>query len=215
MDSIYADQSTVKEQQLAKLDKQEQLALTIEQAQRDLTIARLQNEDSTLIANIEDEITIAIAKYKSQMQTKLAQLNEALAIAKTLNIQQPTSLEDFNKRNNQIEINNSDNKQQKLYLLGSEFLTAEITEITKRLDDVNFVPGLAELKAKLAAAKTNRELEELQNRQDARPYIEDFQAIITDKADLAAKSLEFSDSRFYQPLQLAFAPNQAVNRTVN
>jgi chain length determinant protein (polysaccharide antigen chain regulator) len=211
LSSILADQSTVKDQQLSKLSNQEQLALTIEQQQRALLIARMQNEDNTNIAMVEDEIQVAINKYQAQMDTKLAQLNEALAIAKTLAIRKPTNLDDFNRNNNkQIEINNSNNQQQKMYLLGSEFLEAEINEVSKRQQDINFVPGLADLKAKLAATKINRQLEALKNREDARPYIENFQQIITDKADLTAKSLDFKDSRFYQPLQLAFVPNRAV-----
>ena len=224
LEKLTEEQVAKKQQQLAELTRTQELVLSVEKKQRELEILKLQEEQNIAIAKIEAQIESVVNNYFENLESKIVQLKESLSIAKELNIVKPKSLANFysdSKLASQIEIYTADNKDlnkdyllaDKGYLLGSDFLIAEIQELEKRRNNTRFVEGLAELNQKLLIAKNNPELKSLQSRIDDKPYVREYINTLGKVEKLEQANLEFNNPKFYQLAQPAIAPGTLVGKS--
>ncbi|HIE55649.1 MAG TPA: hypothetical protein EYP90_10780 [Chromatiaceae bacterium] len=98
--------------------------------------------------NLKDQIIIKIAAGKQQREDKIAQLSEALTIARQLGIKTGdvySLLSDGRKT--AVEVNT---QNQPLYTRGIEALSAELEALKARKSDEAFITGLRALEEKLA-----------------------------------------------------------------
>lgn len=215
LEKFYKDQSALK--QLKKSELEDKITSLKEKTRssRYAEIATLEEQNVTKIRALEDEIKARVEEARFKREARIAQLKEALFIAKGLGITEPRSLEDFRPLadvKSQIAINthlNSDDRP--LYLLGSQFLSAEIEQLMKRVSDEYFVPGLGELKKELALAKSNRSIEALKQREDDRLFIEELPEIQNQLAALALATLDFSGVKLFTLEQKAYIPESSIS----
>lgn len=216
LQKFYNDQLALKQLKKEKLENEIKSLKEKTRAIRETEIAVLVEQNDTKIRSLEDEIKARVAEAGFKREARIAQLKEALVIAKTLGITEPRSLDDFKPAaeiKSQIAIsthlNNSDSRP--LYLLGSQFLSAEIEQLSQREQDEYFVPGLGELKKELALIKNNRHIEALKQREDDYLFIKELPEIHNQLAALELVSLDFNDVKLLTWEQKAFVPLRAVS----
>lgn len=210
---LFEEQATLKRVQEETLRKQIQALTEHTRASREATIARLTESNNTKVAALEDQISTRVDQARFKKEARIAQLQEALKIAKTLGVEEPRSLDDYsntapqNAAASQIAIStNLKGEERPLYLMGSKFLAAEIEQLQNRRNDEYFVPDISDLRRELALAKSNREIEALKNRENDTLFIEQLPEIESKLKALELASLEFDGAKFFNWEQPAFVP---------
>ncbi|MGO2286035.1 LPS O-antigen chain length determinant protein WzzB [Pseudomonas lundensis] len=133
-------------------------------------IATLQEADNLKRAQLQDELKALRQQLKVARSDRMAQLSEAIGIAKTLGIQKPTtpsalgdSVRSGDTSVMRTEINN---QQIPLYFMGVEALEAERAALQQRKTD-DFTEGrIAQIARELQLLQSNREVEVLKQRQN-------------------------------------------------
>ncbi len=130
----------------------------IQQTQNNIT----QIEEKNIIAKkkIENRILALQRKYQYDQKSRGTQLEESAAIARSLNIAKPVSLQ-----------NSHANLERALYLMGYEILEAEIKALKDRSNDDHYIPEITQLKYELELLEADPELKILQSRTSPDPYI--------------------------------------------
>ena len=137
-------------------------------------LSRVQQLD---LKKLDDKLTSRKAYVISSRKDRLRRLEEALKIAKVLNIQSPTSIAKLSTSNQhkQVEINAElNNNQDPLYLRGIKLLTAEIDNLKALENNIFLDNQIRKLEADKIIIGNNRELEQLKS------ILESFE----DKADV-------------------------------
>lgn len=146
-----------------------QSAETLKQADQD-EIVRLREEDELRRRTLEDQIKALTDKAYQLRLDRISELEEALAIAKRLDITEPATLHMLSsgKSGGSIAVSAdlSNTSQDPLYLRGSRMLEAELATLRERTSDAFTVPELREVQMKLELLKQNRRIESLESRQD-------------------------------------------------
>lgn len=215
LQKFYSDQLALKQLKKNELEGNIKALKEKTRVTREAQIAALEEQNTTKIRGLEDTINALMKEAEFNRQARIAQLKEALFIAKTLNVEEPRSLDDFrpeNKSQSQVEVSTHlDKDQRPLYLLGTKFLSAEIEQLSKRARDEYFVPELSGLQKELALAKTNRQIETLKQREDDQIFIESLPEIQNQLVALELATLDFSGARLYQLEQKAYVPQRAIS----
>ncbi|MEZ5567930.1 MAG: hypothetical protein R3E54_06270 [Halioglobus sp.] len=187
-----------------------QSAETLRQADHD-EIVRLQEEDELRRRTLQDQIDALTDKAYQLRLDRISELEEALSIARRLDITEPVTLRMLSggKGGSSIAVSAdlSDGSQDPLYLRGSRMLEAELATLRERTSDAYTVPELRELQMKLELLKQNRRIESLQGRED---YVS--------LADNVAQRAEISQLRDlldadYHTVQLARTDQLAIARS--
>ncbi len=124
----------------------------------------MQKNKELALKNLEDQLTSRSEYVIGTRKDRLIKLEEALKIAKALNLTNPTSLSKLaaSTKSNQVAINAElNNNRDPLYLRGTKLLTAEIENIKNLKDTVLLDNSIRELEAKKVLVENNRELEQL------------------------------------------------------
>ncbi|SEG57056.1 LPS O-antigen chain length determinant protein WzzB [Marinobacterium lutimaris] len=134
--------------------------------------ADLKEEIQTHIDNLKQEIKNSRVSYQSQIDTELSKLNEALGIARALNLTEPLRTDSVIEGRSDMMVD----EIRRLYRLGSKALEAEIAAIGERRKNEVFIPELSRLERNLNL------LEKLAvDGQNIKPAIVDLQAQPNDK----------------------------------
>ena len=159
---VQASQIEVLKRELAEKE-------TIVAQRRALEIEKILNDHELRVTKIQDQLNARMAQVKQQEADRLKSLQEAVAIAERLNIQEPTTLSRLAERNasGRFEISaDVSNQAQPLFLRGVRMLQAEIDVLEQRGEDVFFDERIRELQAELVTLSVNREAELLQAREN-------------------------------------------------
>ncbi|KTC19659.1 chain-length determining protein [Pseudomonas marginalis ICMP 9505] len=136
---------------------------------KEAKIASLQEVDSLRRAQLTDELKALREQLKIQRADRIAQLNEAIGIAKSLGIEKPsspTSLGESRRESGSIMRTEINNQQIPLYFMGVEALQAERAALLARKSD-DFTEGrIAQIAKELQLLKANREVEVLGQRKN-------------------------------------------------
>jgi len=127
-------------------------------------IAQMERQQKLALNNLNDQLKARKALVLSTRKDRLKRLEEALKIAKALNLTSPSSLSRLASASitRQVEINAElNNNQDPLYLRGSKLLTAEIENL-RSLEASVFLDGeIRQLESQKLLLENNRELEQL------------------------------------------------------
>ena len=159
---VQASQIEVLKRELAEKE-------TIVAQRRALEIEKILSGHELKVTKIQDQLNARMAQVKQQEADRLKSLQEAVAIAERLNIQEPTTLSRLAERNasGRFEISaDVSNQAQPLFLRGVRMLQAEIDVLEQRGEDVFFDERIRELQAELTTLSVNREAELLQAREN-------------------------------------------------
>ncbi len=144
--------------------------------QRELTIEKMEHENAKKIAILQEQITAALNKARANRGTRIAHAKEALKMAKTLGVINPSTVDIMAKKGQKntaagTSITAIDKQAIPLYLYGSKYLNMLIETLNSRGSDEVFLSKLSELKEQIHVIKNDAVLASLKARKSDDPWI--------------------------------------------
>ncbi|WP_277374428.1 Wzz/FepE/Etk N-terminal domain-containing protein [Pseudomonas sp. AA-38] len=168
---VALDMEGVIQNRLNKIERQMAAARASYEAQKEATIAKLKEDDKLQRAILQDELKALRSELRTRRQDRIAQLDEAISIAKALGIAKPTnptSLGDTDTTVGQGNVFRTEviNQQFPLHFMGTDALEAERAALLKRKSDDHTEPKIAVIQSKLQMLEHNRQVEMMQSREN-------------------------------------------------
>ncbi|SDI51606.1 LPS O-antigen chain length determinant protein, WzzB/FepE family [Pseudomonas flavescens] len=213
--ALAEDVEVIIRNRLAKLEQRMAAERAAYQADKQAKIASLSEADALKRAQLQDELNSLRKQLRTRRDDRIAQLNEAVMIAKSLGIEKPSTpstLSDsapVSGSGNVIrtEVNN---QQIPLYFMGTEALEAERDALQKRRSDEFTEPRVAKLQADLRLLEQNREVELLKQRADEDVYIENYAKWNQEAAELKGLNLNLNALQLVNIDRQAIYPRSAI-----
>lgn len=174
-------------------------------------IARLLEADKMQRARLQDELTALRLQMKMERANRLAELAEAISIAKALGIKMPTTRSamggDAVRGSNQVIRIEVTNQKVPLYFMGTEALEAERAVLARRTDDDFTHRRVVEIAKELRMLDVNREVEVLNRRKNEDMFLQDVEPLRAEESrlrnlntDMSALKLVTVDRQAQEPL---------------
>ena len=159
-------------------------------------IARLLEADKVKRAQLQDELTALRLQMKLQRGSRLAELDEAISIAKSIGIKNPTTpsamgADAFNG-SSPVMRTEVTNQKVPLYFLGTQALEAERAALVRRTNDDFTNNRIAEIGKELRMLDVNREVEVLNGRKDEDMFLQDVEPLWAEEARLRGLNIDMS-----------------------
>jgi len=195
-EQIAADLDVIVKNRLNELKGKIDAARSSYEVDKEARIASLRETDSLRRAQLQDELKALRAQLKTGRIDRVAQLNEAIGIAKSLGIRKPSTPSALGESDRsgsssvmRTEINN---QQIPLYFMGVEALEAERTALMQRKSD-DFTEGrIAQIAKELQLLQSNREIEVLNRRENEDLFLAGVQPVRAEEARLRNLSIDMS-----------------------
>ena len=174
-------------------------------------IAKLLESDRLKRAQLQDELSALRLQMKIERTDRVAELAEAIAIAKSMGIKTPTtpsSMADASRSgSSQVMRTEVNNQKIPLYFLGTDALEAERTALLQRTSDDFTNARVAEIGKELQLLEVNREVEVLRKRGNEDIFLQDVEPLRAEVARLRNLNIDMSnlklvtiDRRAQEPL---------------
>lgn len=211
-DQIAADMTVIVKNRLREIEGKLSAARSSYEVDKEAKIVTLGESDTLRRAQLQDELKALRNQLKTLRSDRMAQLNEATGIARSLGIKKPStpsSLGDPDRSGSgsvmRTEVNN---QQVPLYFLGVDALEAEKAALMQRKSD-DFTEGrIAQIAKELQLLQANREIEVLKLRQNEDLFLAGVQPLRAEEVRLRNLSIDMSrlnlvtiDKRALEPLQ--------------
>ncbi|WP_219272482.1 Wzz/FepE/Etk N-terminal domain-containing protein [Pseudomonas sp. Xaverov 83] len=175
---------------------------------KEAKIALLTEADSLRRAQLQDELKALRMQLKTQRADRMAQLSEAIGIAKTLGIRKPSTPSSLGEgeRGGAVSVMRTEisNQQVPLYFMGVEALEAERAALSQRKSDDFTEQRIAQIAKELQLLQSNRQVEVLNQRKNEDLFLEGVEPMRTEIARL--RNLNMGMGK----LQLVAIDKQAV-----
>ena len=170
-------------------------------------IAKLLEDDRLKRAQLQDELSALRLQMKMERTNRLAELSEAIAIAKSMGTT-PSSMADAARGgSSQVMRTEVNNQKIPLFFLGTEALEAERVALQQRTSDDFTNPRVAEIGKELQLLEVNREVEVLRKRGNEDIFLQDVEPLRAEVARLRNLNIDMSnlklvtvDRRAQEPL---------------
>lgn len=174
---IGADLKVIVNNRLNELKGKIAAARSNYETDKESKIATLLESDNIRRAQLEDELKALRGQLKEQRKDRLAELAEAIAIAKSMGIRTPTtpsSMSDAAHAGSAQVMRTEVNTQNiPLYFMGYETLEAERAALQKRTTDDFTEKRIAEIGKELQMLQVNRQVQELNKRSNEDIFLKD------------------------------------------
>lgn len=165
-------------------------------------------------AQLNDELRALRVQLKVMREDRIAQLSEAIEIARTLGLSRPTSPSSLAQQGDEkggnvirTEINN---QQIPLYFMGTEALEAERQTLRKRSSDDFTEPRIAQIRKDLLLLEQNRTVQQLQQRQNDEVFVKGVEKLRAERIRLSNISTDLSELRLVNIDRPAVAPSAPI-----
>ena len=178
-----------------------------------LLIDKIEAQNSEKIALLEQRKLLLIKKAGLDRATQISQSQESLAMAKKLDIINPTRLDDINKERDSDGMTNitlSSEQTLPLYLMGSKYLKSQIESLKNRKSDELFLTEVNALNIEIEAVKNDQKLKALKERQSDRPFIDQLPSLLNSIEVLNVLTLDFNDLKASSQSKMALLINKAI-----
>lgn len=164
---------------------------------RGLTIKKMEHNNAKEIALLQEQITAYLIKARANRATKIANVREAHAIAKSLDIVYPTTLDAIAQKGQKNAVASTaitvvDKQASLLYLQGTKYLTALIETLKNRKNDEKYLVNINSLREKIHIIKNDQVFKALKKRQSDDPWIKDLPIKLAEISSLKALEPNFS-----------------------
>lgn len=174
-------------------------------------IATLLEGDQLKRAQLEDELRALRLQMKMERSDRLAELTEAISIAKSMGIKSPTtpsSMADSSSNGpNRVMRTEVNNQKIPLYFMGTAALEAERAALQQRTSDDFTNSRVAEISKELQLLEVNREVEVLKARGNEDVFLQDVEPLRAEVARLRSLNIDVDtlklvniDRRAQEPL---------------
>jgi len=210
-DQVGADLKVIVNNRLNELKGKVDAARANYETDKESKIAKLLEADRLKRAQLQDELSALRLQMKMERTNRLAELAEAIAIAKSMGIRTPTtpsSMADAGRGGSgQVMRTEVNNQKIPLYFLGTEALEAERVALQQRTSDDFTNPRVAEIGKELQMLEANREVEVLRKRGNEDIFLQDVEPLRAEVARLRGLNIDMSnlklvtiDRRAQEPL---------------
>lgn len=193
---IAADMEVIVRNRLSELAGRLDAARSSYDTDKAAKIAKLTEEDNLKRAQLQDELKALRTQLKNQRADQIAQLNEAIGIAKSLGIQKPTtpsSLGAAGVQGSQPVMRTEVNNQQiPLYFMGVDALLAERAALLQRKSDDFTEARIAQIAKELQLLQANREVEVLNQRKNEDLFLSGVQPLRAEEVRLRNLNVDMS-----------------------
>lgn len=207
---VDADLGVIVKNRLGELDGRLAAARSGYTSRKEAEIASLSESDSLKKAQLLDELKALRAELKARRSDRIAQLTEAIGIAKSLNIIKPTTPSSMGESSRAMassvmrtEINN---QQIPLYFMGVEALDAERQALLRRKSG-DFSEGrIAQIAGELQLLQFNRRIEMLNSRQNEDLFLDGVEPLRAEAARLRNLNVNMDSLKLVVVDKEALAP---------
>lgn len=213
---IAADLGGVVSGRLRELERQISTARAGYEADKQSKIAQLSEADVLRRAELQDELKALRQELKTLRTQRIAQLDEAVSIAKSLGISKPSTPSSLGEegRNSAAKGNvirtEVFNQQFPLYFMGVEALAAERSALSQRRSDDFTHPRVAQIQKELQLLENNRQIEVLKSRENQDLFLADLAKLRQEGARLKSINLDLSTLRLVRIDQTAETPLKPI-----
>jgi len=173
-------------------------------------IARLLEADKVKRARLRDELTALRLQLKMERNGQLAELDEAISIARSVGIKNPTVPaamgEDAYRGSSQVMRTVVTNQKLPLYFMGTALLEAERKALQQRTNDDFTNKRVAEIGKELRMLDVNREVEVLNSRQNEDVFLQGVEPLWAEEARLRGLNIDMSALKLVTVDRQAQAP---------
>jgi LPS O-antigen subunit length determinant protein (WzzB/FepE family) len=182
-------------------------------------IAGLLEADKLKRAQLQDELRALRVQLKLRREDRIAQLNEAISIARSLGLKKPTTPSAMGRSEGEATgnvITEVNNQQVPLYFLGTDALEAEQHALRKRGSDDFVDPRIAQIRKELLLLVNNRQVQTLQQRENEELFVKGLESLVAERTRLMNIPTDMSGLRLVSIDRLAVEPISPVkpNRPV-
>ncbi|MDY7533490.1 Wzz/FepE/Etk N-terminal domain-containing protein [Pseudomonas sp. Bout1] len=207
---VGADLKVIVNNRLNELKGKIDAARSNYETDKESKIAKLLEADRLKRAQLEDELVALRLQMKMERTNRLAELGEAISIAKSMNIRTPTtpsSMADASRGgSNQVMRTEVNNQQIPMYFLGTEVLEAERTALQARTNDDFTNSRVAQIGKELQMLQVNREVEVLKKRGNEDIFLQDVEPLRAEVARLRSLNIDMSGLKLVTIDRLAQEP---------
>lgn len=168
-------------------------------AEKKSRIAALREADTLRRSQLEDELKALRTQLKTQRADRMAQLSEAIGIAKSLGIKKPTTpslLGEADRAGTATVMRTEVNSQQSpLYFMGVDALEAERNALMQRKSDDFTEVRISQIAKELQLLQSNRQVEVLNRRENEELFLQGVQSLHDEEARLNNLSIDMSRLR--------------------
>jgi LPS O-antigen subunit length determinant protein (WzzB/FepE family) len=211
---IAADLGAVIQNRLNQLELQMAAARASYEATKESQIAKLLEADSLKRAQLQDELKALRQQLRTRRDNRIAQLDEAVQIAKALGIVKPTTpsaLGEGDRVSQGSVIRTEVNSQQiPLYFMGSEALEAERNALLQRRSDDFTEPRVAQIAKELQLLANNRQIEVLNKRENEDLFLKKLATWREEAARLRSLDVDVSTLKLVTIDQSAMQPLKPI-----
>ncbi|WP_236468726.1 chain-length determining protein, partial [Pseudomonas sp. PA-3-10C] len=177
---------------------------------KEAKIASLVEADTVRRAQLQDELKALRTQLKTRRTNRVAQLDEAIGIARSLGIKKPATPSSLGETDRggassvmRTEINN---QQIPLYFMGVDALMAEKTALMRRKSDDFTEVRIAQIVKELQLLEVNRKIEVLNAREKEDLFLSDVEPLRAEEARLRNLNLDISRIKLVTVDRLALEP---------
>lgn len=177
-------------------------------------IAILEEVDKVKRADLIDELKALRTELKAGRESRIAQLDEAIAIADSLGLDKPSTPSAMAAQHDNVanvvrtEINN---QQIPLYFMGKQALQAERKVLRQRVSDDFSDPRVAQIHRELQLLENNRKVQSLKARTNEDVFLQGIESLRAEKARLLSINTDMSGLSLVSVDRQAFEPSSPVS----
>ncbi len=194
---VGADLKVIVNNRLSELKGKIDAARANYDTEKESKIAKLLEADRLKRAQLQDELSALRLQMKMERTNRLAELAEAITIAKSMGIRTPTtpsSMADATRSGSSQVMHTEVNTQKiPLYFMGTEALEAERSALQQRTSDDFTNTRIAEIGKELQLLESNREVEVLQKRGNEDIFLQDVEPLRAEVARLRSLNIDMSN----------------------
>ena len=208
---IGADLKVIVKNRLAEVQGKLSAARSNYETDKESKIAQLLENDNVRRAKLKDEIAGLRLQLDVIRTNRIAELSEAISIAKTMGIKYPSTPSSISNASTgggrQIISTEINNQTMPLYFLGTDALEAERAMLRQRSDNDFVSERIAEIGKELKMLEVNREAEVLNQRKNEDIFLQNIEPLRAERArlrnintDMSALKLVSIDRRAQEPI---------------
>ncbi|WP_085675449.1 MULTISPECIES: Wzz/FepE/Etk N-terminal domain-containing protein [unclassified Pseudomonas] len=213
-EQISQDLKVIIDNRVKEVDGQLAVVRVDYEANKQSRIAVLREDDVLKRAQLNDELRALRVQLKQRRDDRIALLNEAISIARTLGLKKPSTpssmgMSEADSGGNVIrtEINN---QQIPLYFMGTDALEAEKQALRNRSSDDFVSPRVSEIRKELLMLEQNRKIQALEQRKNDELFLKNIEGLRAERGRLLSIDTDMSDLRLVVVDRAAVEPLRAV-----
>ena len=196
-EQIGADLKVIINNRLRELDEKITAARSAYRSDKQTKIAGLTETDTVQVAKLKDELQALRLQLKTERESRIAQLNEAISIATSLGITNPTmpsamadAAAGSSSRLMRTEITS---QTLPLYFMGTKALQAERAALLKRTSDDFTDKRVSDIGRELNLLEVNRQVEMLGKRMNEDLFLKNIEPLRAEVARLGNLKTDMSN----------------------